>query len=232
MKRALIVVARQPIPGKTKTRLSPPLTHTEAVDLYKSFLLDTLDLVSQVDACQPVIAYTPATATSYFRRVAPSGFAFLPQVGRNLGERLDNVLTTCLHGGADLAVVMNSDAPTLPVPYIQQAFQLLGNADTDVVLGPSEDGGYYLLGLKQPCSALFGIVMSTPTVLSETLQLAREQALRVACLDTWHDIDTPADLRCLLDELVDLSPSVAVRTRETLSNIEDLLVRLDQDGVR
>jgi rSAM/selenodomain-associated transferase 1 len=227
VERALIVVAKEPVPGKTKTRLSPPLTQDEAVSLYQSFLLDTLDLVARVGRVQPIIAYTPATAEPYFRSIAPDGYAFMPQIGQSLGERLDDVLTSCLNRGAGLAVVMNSDAPTLPVDYLRGAFHVLEDPGVDVVLGPSEDGGYYLIGLKQPCSPLFDVVMSTPTVLQETVVRAREQALRVACLDPWYDVDTADDLRRLWGRVSSLAPGVAVRTRQTLSQVNNLAARLD-----
>ena len=185
MRRTLIVVAKRPTPGQTKTRLSPPLSQQEAVELYRCFLMDTLDLMMRVNGVERIIAYSPPTAELYFRRAAPAGFGFVPQIGRTLGERLDHVLTDYLNCGADQVVVMNSDAPTLPAERLQRAFGQLDEPDVDVVLGPSDDGGYYLIGLKRPCSALFGVVMSTPTVLRETLALAEEQNLRAACLDPW-----------------------------------------------
>ena len=223
MKRALIVVAKRPTAGQTKTRLSPPLSQQEAVELYRCFLLDTLDLMMRVDGVERIIAYSPPPAELYFRRAAPVGFGFVAQTGRTLGERLDNVLTDCLNRGTDQVVVMNSDAPTLPVERLQQAFGQLDEPDVDVVLGPSEDGGYYLIGLKRPCSALFGVVMSTSTVLRETLALAEEQNLRAACLDPWYDIDTPNDLRRLVEELPSLPQHTAVRTRRFLSQMRQTL---------
>ena len=219
MKRVLIVVAKKPTPGQTKTRLSPPLSQEEAVELYRCFLLDTLDMMTQVDGIERIIAYSPPTAELYFRRVAPAGFSFVPQNGQTLGERLDNVLTDYLNRGNDQVVVMNSDAPTLPVVRLQQAFQQLDDPEVGVVLGPSDDGGYYLIGLKRPCSDLFKVVMSTPTVLHETVALANEQNLRTVCLDPWYDIDTPQDLDRLIAELQSLSHHDAVRTRGFLSQL-------------
>ena len=204
MKRALIVVAKRPTPGQTKARLSPLLSQNEAVELYQCFLLDTLDLMTQVDGIDCIIAYSPPTAESYFRSVAPAGFGFVPQTGQSLGERLDNVLADYLNRGNDQVVVMNSDAPTLPRSRLLQAFHQLDDPGVDVVLGPSDDGGYYLVGLKRPCSALFKVVMSTPTVLQETLVLANDQNLRAACLDPWYDVDTPQDLQRLVAELPSL----------------------------
>jgi rSAM/selenodomain-associated transferase 1 len=218
LRRALIVVAKEPAPGKTKTRLSPPLSPQEAMDLYGCFLQDTLALMARVetDGVERVIAYAPAGAQAYFRGIAPNGFVLVPQDGKDLAERLDNVLTFHLKNGYGQAVVMNSDGPTLPVECVTHAFELLNEPCVDVVLGPSEDGGYYLIGLKRPCSALFDVAMSTTSVLQETLGRASQQGLRVACLRHWYDVDTPQDLQRLRAELDTLPEGTAPRTREFL----------------
>jgi rSAM/selenodomain-associated transferase 1 len=223
VKRALIVVAKQPIPGQTKTRLSPPLDPDQAAELYRCLLLDTLDLMKRVDGIQPVVAYAPPTAEGYFRRITANEFVLVPQVGKTLGQRLDNVLARCLQMGYEQVAVMNSDGPTLPVGHLQQAFELLDKPNIDVVLGPSDDGGYYLIGVKRPCPALFEVVMSTSTVLEETLARAHEQDLCAECLPPWYDVDTPQDLQRLTDELLSLPRHVAVMTR-------DMLVRLMESG--
>jgi rSAM/selenodomain-associated transferase 1 len=174
-------------------------------------------LMKQVEGVQPIIAYLPSDAESFFRRFAPPGFDFVPQVGGDLGERLDNVLTRCLQMGYHQAVVMDSDSPTLPLAYLRQAFRELDDPAVDVVLGPCDDGGYYLIGLKSPCSALFrGIVMSTPTVVAETLERAQEQGLRVACLPQWYDVDKAKDLQRLIEELRSQPGNLAQHTRAFL----------------
>ena len=214
-----MVMAKEPLVGRTKTRLSPPLSGKQATDLYRCLLLDTLELMKQVEGIQPIIAYLPSDAESFFRRFAPPGFDFVPQVGGDLGQRLDNVLTHCLQTGYQQAVVMDSDSPTLPVTYLRQAFRELDDPTVDVVLGPSDDGGYYLIGLKSPCSALFrGIVMSTPTVMAETLDRAQEQGLQVACLPRWYDVDTSEDLERLIEDLRSQPDHLAQHTRAFLSN--------------
>ena len=134
--RALIVVAKRPSVGKTKTRLSPPLSGSEAAALYHCFLLDTLDLMRYVQDVQPVVAYLPYGSESFFRGIAPPGFDLVPQTGDDLGQRLDNVLRSCLGLGYSQAVVMNSDGPTLPVEYLALAFEKLNDPAVDVVLGP------------------------------------------------------------------------------------------------
>ena len=218
MNRALIVVAKEPQAGKTKTRLSPPLSGRQAAELYRCFLLDTLELMLRVGIAQPILAYTPDEAEPFFRDLL-AGFEFTPQVGADLGERLDHALTHCLEDGYSQALVMDSDSPTLPLDILEQAFRELEDPDVDVVLGPCEDGGYYLIGIKAPCPALFqGIAWSTSTVTVETLQRAEEQGLRVVRLPEWYDVDVYEDLQRLAKELRALPDDLAQHTRAFLSN--------------
>lgn len=165
-----------------------------------------------------LINYAPLEAEAYFRALAPD-FGLVPQTGTNLGERLDNALTHCLtSGGFHKAIIMDSDSPTLPCEYLAQAFALLEMAD--VVLGPCEDGGYYLIGLKQPTPALTRQVeMSTPHVLEDTLALAASLRLTTALLPTWYDVDTHAELNRLRAELALHPKNVAPATRAYLANL-------------
>jgi len=196
---ALLVVAKKPAPGQTKTRLCPPLTSFQAADLYECFLRDTLDAMRKVHGVQRMIGYLPEDAKDYFHQLAPD-MALTCQHGKSLGERLDALLTEALSGGSQKAVVMDSDSPTLPVDYLSRAFELL--TESDVVLGPTTDGGYYLIGVKQPQPRLLRQVqMSTSHVLSDTLAIAETCGLSVSLLPTWYDVDTIADLHKLEDEI-------------------------------
>ena len=213
---ALIVVAKQPAPGKTKTRLSPPLSPELASDLYECFLLDTLDLIRSVPGIQPAIAYLPEGASDYFASLAPD-FDLLLQSGRNLGERLDHALTSYLQSGYRGAVIMDSDSPSLPVECLASAFEMLEN-DSDVVIGPCEDGGYYLIGLKEPHPRLLREVrMSTPHVTADTLILAEQESLQVGLLPTWYDVDDHRSLRRLQAELNHAPDGLAYHTRIALN---------------
>lgn len=211
----LLVVAKQPAPGQTKTRLCPPLTHDQAADLYDCFLRDTLSIMRAVSDVRCVIGYLPEDAQGYFRQLAPD-MELSPQRGASLGERLDHLLTEALLGGSQRAVIMDSDSPTLPSAYLRQAFDNL--ADADVVLGPTRDGGYYLIGLKQPQPGLLrDVQMSTPRVLADTLALAEANGLTVSLLPTWYDVDTIEELHQLEDEIGGLSVNgSAVATRRWL----------------
>src|SRR5215510_5337342 len=215
-KNALIVVAKQPAPGQTKTRLSPPLTPEQASALYESFFFDTLDQMRQVDEAQRVIAYLPLDAQDYYHRFAPD-FELIPQNGPDLGSRLDHALTDYLSQGYESVVIMDSDSPTLPYVYLSQAFTALSDG-ADVTIGPCDDGGYYLIGIKQPVPRLLREVrMSTPTVAADTIALAKEEGLRVSLLPTWYDIDDASSLLRLMKEVATLDSRVAIHTRQFLA---------------
>jgi uncharacterized protein len=212
---ALLVVAKRPEPGQTKTRLCPPLSSEQAAVLYECFLCDTLEIMRRVPGVQRTIAYLPQDAHSYFNKLAPD-LSLVPQRGETLGERLDNMLTQSLSGGAGKAVVVDSDSPTLPAAYLSQAFERLEVAD--VVLGPTRDGGYYLVGMKKPHPQLLRQVqMSTPHVLQDTLALAAQTGVTVSLLPAWYDIDTIEDLRQLHAELATRVNGVGAYTRRWLA---------------
>jgi rSAM/selenodomain-associated transferase 1 len=212
---ALLVIAKRPVPGQTKTRLTPRLSPEQAAQLYEGFLHDTLDLARAVPGVSRLINYAPLDADDYFRRLAPD-FGLVPQRGDSLGERLDNVLTHCLSDGFRRAVIMDSDSPTLPADCVAQAFAELDHAD--VVLGPCDDGGYYLIGLTRPQPRLLRDVrMSTPNVLRDTLALAEQENLRVALLPAWYDVDTVQELQRLQMELQSAVNGTAHHTREMLA---------------
>jgi rSAM/selenodomain-associated transferase 1 len=216
MHRTLLVVAKRPAAGQTKTRLCPPLSGEAAAALYACFLRDTLEMMRQVPDVARRIVYLPDDAAAYFHALAPD-MALTPQHGAGLGERLDHLLTATLESGARQAVVMDSDSPTLPAGYLVQAFAAL-DGDADVVLGPCDDGGYYLIGLKRPQPRLLrDVEMSTPNVVRDTLALAEQLGLRAALLPSWYDVDTVAELARLRTELAMLPITVARHTRAFLA---------------
>ncbi len=210
---ALIVVAKRPAPGRTKTRLSPPLTPEQASQLYECFLIDTLEQMRKVQNAQKVIAFFDEP--EYFQRLAPD-FQLIQQEGADLGARLDNALISLLSRGYQRVVIMDSDSPTLPPFYLSQAFALLENG-ADVSLGPCEDGGYYLIGVRQPVPRLLREVrMSTPTVAADTIALAKEEGLKLSLLPSWYDVDDAASLARLVKELESADSWAAANTRHFL----------------
>lgn len=209
---ALVIMAKQPAVGRTKTRLCPPLAPAEAAALYEALLQDTIELGASLQGIQLAIAVTPPEAVEYFRHTSPPGTLLLPVAGADIGDCLDQVLSRLLAAGNPKAIAINSDGPTLPAAYLAQAVTLLNSAD--VVLGPSEDGGYYLIGLREPSPGLFvNIEWSSNRVTAQTLARAEAMGLRVAQLPPWYDVDTVADLDRLHAELAILPDNALPHTR-------------------
>lgn len=200
MKRRLILMAKQPIPGHTKTRLLPVLSAEAAAALYECFLQDKIAQMRQVKNVEWAIAYHPAEARAYFADLAPD-FTLIQQEGADLAERLRSVFGQSFDQGIDHAVAIDSDTVTLPPDYLQQAVDWLDDPSIDVTIGGCEDGGYYAIGMKCPHPTLFEVEMSTPYVLQDTLVQAEKADLKVYLLPKWYDVDTPTDLQRLASEV-------------------------------
>jgi len=198
---ALCIMAKAPEPGRVKTRLCPPLSPDDAAELYRCFLLDKIAQARQVVGVEPVLAYAPAEAAAVFEALAPD-FTLLAQRGADLTARLKAVCDEIFRGGCEAVILIDSDTPTLPTERLERAVAIMSGSGHDLVLGPSEDGGYYLIGLRRPHPEIFeGMRWSTPSVLEETLRRARALGLRSTTLSAWYDVDTAADLARLQADL-------------------------------
>lgn len=211
---ALVVMAKAPRPGAVKTRLCPPLSSRQAARLQRAFLLDTLDRVRAV--ATPVAAFAPVSERRYFERTFP-GLVLVPQRHGDLGRRVAATLGRLLGRGFRAVLVLGADAPTVPVTFLRRAIRLVLHPRIDVVVGPAEDGGYYLIGMRAVHRALFeSIPWSTARVFAETVRRAEAARLRVARLPRWYDIDTPRDLRRLTTSLARGGRHCAPRTARLL----------------
>jgi rSAM/selenodomain-associated transferase 1 len=221
MLNALVIVAKAPVVGQVKTRLSPPLSAADATELFCCFLVDTVARACTIPDVQVCLAFTPAESEPLFRTLLPFPLRYLPQRGNSLGERLVNIFADLVHDGFTRVVIMDSDSPTLPVAYVQEAFTLLDDPKHDAVFGPCSDGGYYLVGARAVLPVLFeNIPWSTAAVLTETLAQAHRHQLNVALLPSWYDVDTGADLHKLAVELGQLDGNAGVsRTRAFLTQL-------------
>ncbi len=190
------VFAKAPVPGQVKTRLTPALRAQEAADLYRALLLDTLDAVEPA-AAEMVVAYTPTHAKQHLASLLGLRRRLISQgPGGDLGSRLAYVFDRLLDGKRAVLVV-GSDCPALSGARIAEAAEALVSAD--VVVGPSEDGGYYLIGMRRPHPELFqGVPWSTGDVLEATRERIEKSELTSAWLPVERDIDTPIDLFELL----------------------------------
>jgi glycosyltransferase A (GT-A) superfamily protein (DUF2064 family) len=248
---ALAVMTKAPHAGRVKTRLVPPLTPEEAAELNKCFLRDTVAEISNAcshrpvsdvgetqSACKPqashsavataracgIAVYTPVGAESSYADILPADFTLLPQHGDKFGERLYFAVEDLFKCGFKSVCLIDSDSPTVPAANFEHAVQALAAPGDRIVLGPSDDGGYYLIGLQKPHRHVFEqIDWSTERVLNQTIQRADDIELEVKLLPTGYDVDDQAGLRRLRDELLGnesgSSSEVAPSTRRFLASL-------------
>ncbi len=212
-------MAKVPIAGAVKTRLSPPLTPGQAAELACRFLQDRVEQLGEVPASDRLVAFTPPEREPELRVLVPPGVRLLPQVGADLGARMDRLLSDLLAEGYAGAIALGTDTPTLPTAFLGEACEALRSGAADTVLGPSEDGGYYLIGLSTPAPELFvNVPWSTAAVYAETLTRARVTGRRVSVLPRWFDVDRAGDLAQLGRE----PEPGAYRPRRTLAFLAEL----------
>ena len=241
---ALAVMTKAQQAGRVKTRLVTPLTPEEAAELNKCFLRDTAAAISRAcsrrfashppsrsfgatgseaaTAARGIAVYTPVGAESAYTEILPAGFSLLPQRGDKFGERLYFAVEDLFRCGFETVCLIDSDSPTVPAENLAEAVELLSTHEDRVVLGPSDDGGYYLIGVKKPHRRLFEqIDWSTERVLNQTIQRAMELELEVKLLPSGYDVDDGASLRRLCNELLaDItSADIAPYTRELLAKL-------------
>ena len=196
MSTCLIIFAKSPIPGKVKTRLTPKITTTKAAELYKAFIVDTVSNALKLKCEKTTIAYKPYNAEIALKRLVGRSVNYLPQKGHNLGERMKNAFKHSFAKGLMRTVIIGTDSPTLPLSYIQKAFDVL--KEVPIVIGPTFDGGYYLIGLSEQNDAIFdGVDWSTSNVFSQTLTRIQAINKQLYVLPPWYDVDTPDSLEFL-----------------------------------
>jgi uncharacterized protein len=202
----IAVMAKASLPGKTKTRLVPPLSFEEAAAFNTAFLQDVaanIAAAGQEASIAAYMAYGPPGATAFFESIFPSSVGLIESWHPNFGDCLFTAINQELARGHAGAVVLNSDSPTLPTALLVETAEVLAQPGDRLVLGPSTDGGYYLLGLKRAHRRMFeDIDWSTDRVARQTLERAREIDLAVHTLRAWYDVDDAEALRTLYTELI------------------------------
>jgi rSAM/selenodomain-associated transferase 1 len=204
-KKALILFAKVPKPGQVKTRLLPDLSPEQASQIYQAFILDTLRSTALLKGVKRILACDSSRRDPFFKGLADRfKLTLIDQTGEDLGARMRNALAEAYRLGFEQAVIIGMDLPTLPSDYIQEAFRQLNKnpQGPSIVLGPSADGGYYLIGCSGPVPPIFdGIAWGTERVLTQTLGRIADNHLNAALLPFWYDVDTPRDLRFLAQHL-------------------------------
>ena len=207
---ALAVMAKAPRPGKVKTRLAPPLTLDQSAAINICFLQDTTENIATVATsgkAAGIISYTPIGDEALFNTLLPADFALIPQRGDGFGERLFATAEDLLACGYGSVCLIDSDSPTVPALAFEQAVAELARPGDRIVLGPSHDGGYYLIGLKCAHPEPFAnIAWSTATVFAETIAAAKAASLETVILPLWYDVDDAATLDILHAELLHGTP--------------------------
>lgn len=198
-RKGLIVFAREPLPGRVKTRLASAIGDSAAAELYEAMLQDVLSVCSRVNQIDTVVFWDCAEDSM---PLLESRFSCRSgrQADGNLGQRMQNAFNEMFDRGYEICCIIGSDCPDLPAASLTDAFSMLESGGTDAVFGPSLDGGYYLLGLRSMIPGLFeNIAWSTDVVLRQSLAAAKEAGLTTSLLNTWQDIDTLEDLKNFLE---------------------------------
>jgi uncharacterized protein len=197
----VVLMVKAPRPGYVKTRLIPTLTAEDASSVAVCFAQDTVRNVKRAVG-DVLIAYTPAAGRAILEPLLPPDLLWVEQQGADLGERLERVVRYANRTGFDPLIIMGADSPTLPALFITSALEALTSGEADVTLGPTDDGGYYIVGSRAECRNLFqGVAWSTPLAYQQTAGNAVRQGLRLLELPPWYDVDTPPDLLRLRNEL-------------------------------
>ena len=217
---AIIVFGKNPIPGQVKTRLARSIGADAAATLYTAFLLDSLNAYQAVDAT--IRLYLAPTDIPSAKSLGKWRDQVLFQKGRDLGARMSQAFAETFGEGFSAVVIVGSDHPTLPPRAIREALDHLDSLDSRrvAVIGPTDDGGYCLLGLSDPWPDLFKeIEYGSPDVLSKTLGRVAESGGQAVLLDPWYDVDDIDDLTRLIEDLR-LGDSGCVRTRSVLEELD------------
>lgn len=195
---ALAVMAKAPIPGSVKTRMVPPLTHEQAAELCRALLLDQLEHLSALADVELFVAFAPAEAVTLIENIVPTGFQCFPQSGADLGERMNTIFDDLWQRGHRNLVLIGSDLPAVPLNILNDAFHALESERRHVVLGPSRDGGYYLVGMNRPTPEIFNeMSWSHDRVFSQTIEKLANLRINFTVLPDWFDLDTVEDIELL-----------------------------------
>lgn len=193
---ALIIFAKAPVAGQVKTRLQTHLSAEECAGLHAYFIIKTIEIAKKVNDVSIFLYCHPGVDDPFFKKVESDlNVKLMSQNGNDLGERMSDAIRKTLSAGYRKVVIIGSDSPDLPPEYINEGFEKLDSSD--MVIGPSTDGGYYLIGAKKELPIFNNIPWSSNMVFDMTIEKAGENNLAFSILGEWYDIDTWEDLRKL-----------------------------------
>lgn len=196
---AIIIFAKAPVPGQVKTRLQPHLSAEECADLHSSFIYDTIDITRGVEGATVILACHPGIEHPFFQKISEAyGIQLVKQSGADLGDRMDNAIKDVLTAGYEKVIILGSDSPDLPAGYVREGLKALDTKD--MVIGPSSDGGYYLIGGRRMLPVFDNIPWSSSAVFELTLEMALKHGIGFFVLPEWYDIDTWEDLQRFRDQ--------------------------------
>ena len=199
MRRAVICFTRVPKPGVTKTRLLPILSGDQCARLHTAFLMDLAAVYAEVEA-DLFVAYTADPEWEMLKDIFPAAYGFFPQEGADLGEKMYRAIKHVLDLGYEAAILTGTDLPLMKKKHLEAGFAALDRAD--IAIGPTSDGGYYLIGMKSPNREVFCVSgYGGTTALENTLNAAKQAGLEIALTLPCDDVDTPEDLRMLTGRL-------------------------------
>lgn len=223
----MLFFVKYPVEGKVKTRLAAKLGEEIVIELYKSFVLDMLSTIQQLNVPFRICFY-PDSARDKVKEWLGEKYAYMSQGGSNLGDRMKNALIHTFEEGFSRAILIGSDSPDLPATFLIEALQSLESHHA--VIGPSSDGGYYLIGFSQAhflLNAFDGISWSTENVFQQTIDVLEGHSKDVHILPQWFDVDTHTDLR----ELIERNRNTVFNKSKTFSyllHVEGMEVRREQ----
>jgi uncharacterized protein len=210
---ALAVMAKAPISGTVKTRLVPFLSIDEAAELSRALLVDQMEHLHALSSSALYLVFSPPEAGEMMRQLAPLSFELFPQNGGDLGARMAHAFETLFAKGHKKIILIGGDLPPVPLTYFDDAYEFLNSPERRVVLGPSRDGGYYLVGMNDPVKIFQDMTWSHDEVLAQTVAKLAELGISMHQLPLWFDVDTPADI----ERLRLLDATAAARIKSTLS---------------
>ncbi len=216
---AVILFARDPVLGQVKTRLSSSFDDETILKLYICFVEDSLDKIRQVDDADCFVGISPENHSGFFNGTESSGMSLFVQQGDTLGDKMRKAFVDRFRQGYNKVVIIGSDSPSLPVSYLDKALA----SEKDLVLGPSTDGGYYLIAMTGKVSEVFGgVAWGTENVLEETLKKVKETNVSLELLPVWYDVDFPEDLKFLKTHLTLIVQSGLCESGKTKKFLDEI----------